>query len=204
LLDERPHPNQREHIESLIRDISWGTGISSDLLWNISNLGGANTRYVMADAQVYVQTEQQDLVDTWLNRDWVYHCAKEMKAGRLRACEDPEWWKHGWVTPERVTVDFGRDGRVILDKWKSMLLSTERIFSMAGQDAREEMSTEIELVKWFKDKLSKSGLSMADFSAFRSGSVALPVPMDPASEPEPAAADQTSVENKNKPAVIEE
>ena len=188
LLDTRPHPNTMEFIDYLIRDISWGTGISSDLLWNIYKLGGANTRFVMADAQTYVQTEQQDLVDTWLARDWVYHCAKEMKAGRLPRCSDPSWWLHNWVTPERITVDFGRDGQVILKKWASMLLSTERVFQMAGQDAREELSKEMDLTVWIKEEMAARKLTPVDFQIFRNSNITQMLAQNPPPDPETTPA----------------
>lgn len=172
LLDQRPSQNTMEYLEHMIRDASAGTGVSPDLLWNIYKLGGATVRYVMAEAQVYVQDGQQDLVDSWLNRDWTYHCAKEMKAGRLRKCNDPEWWKHGWVTPERVTVDFGRDGKMHLERWKSMLLTTGRLFGMSGQDAREELNGELELIKWFKKRMEFHGLTTEDLKLLRGGTAA--------------------------------
>lgn len=180
LLDARPHPNSREFVEDMIRDISWGTGLSSDLLWNIYKLGGANVRYVLADAQVFVGVEQQDLVDTWLAGDWVYHCALEMKAGRLRRCQDPEWWLHGWVPPERVTVDFGRDGRILLEMHKSGLITTERLFAMRGQDAREESSKDLDYVQWYKQEMERRGLTWEDLRNIRGtgSSAGMPVEID--------------------------
>jgi capsid protein len=162
LLDQRPHPNVRDFAEDFIRDISWGTGISSDLLWNIYKLGGANVRYIMADAQVFISTEQQNLIDNWLAPDWVYHCACEMKAGRLRPCLDPEWWTHFWVPPARVTVDFGRDGKIYLEMHRAGLLSAERFLSMEGKDAREETTKHLDFVAWRNGELEARGLTLAD------------------------------------------
>ncbi len=170
LLDERPHQNSREFVdESLIRDISWASGISSDLLWNIYKLGGANVRYVMADAQVFVSTEQQRLVDIWLTSDWIYTIAKEMKAGRLRRCKDPQWWKHGWVPPARITVDFGRDGAMFLRWFQAGLITSGRLYSLGGLDAREELGKELDLVFWHKGKMASYDppLSWDDIKNFR-------------------------------------
>ncbi len=167
LLDLRPHPNSREFVEDLIRDICAGCGaISSDLLWNIYKLGGANVRYVLADAQVWISTEQQNLVDTWLAPDWVFTIACEMAAGRLRPCQDPDWTAHGWVPPPRVTVDFGRDGRILLDFHKYGLITTSRMYKLNGQIARDEITDELELVKYRKDEMSRLGLVPLDLQLY--------------------------------------
>ena len=161
--DSRLHPNSKEFIEtSLIRDLSWGCGLSADLLWSIDRIGGAPMRYVLADARAWVETEQQEFVDTFLARDWVYTIAKEMKAGRLRKCTDPRWWQHAWVPPASITVDFGRDGKIYLEQHRTGLLSTERIYGMAGQDAKEEISKEMDLAEWRKGELTRRGLELTD------------------------------------------
>lgn len=75
LTDGRPHPNTLGFVDYLLRDIAWGTGFSVDLLWNIAALGGANTRFVMADAQGRIDEEQQWLVDNYCMRVWIYTIA---------------------------------------------------------------------------------------------------------------------------------
>lgn len=140
LLDERPHPNSREFLEDLNRDISWGIGISPDVLWNIAKLGGASVRYVLADAQVWIEAQQQLLVDQFLHRWWVYFISKEIKAGRLRECEDTEWyWKVGWQPPAKLTVDVGRDGKLSIDLHRAGMLTLQRWYGAQGLDHEEEL-----------------------------------------------------------------
>lgn len=167
LLDQRPSENSREFIWSMIQDIAWATGLSADLLWSIYKLGGANVRYVMADAQVFISIEQQNLVDSWLSQDWVYTIAKEMKAGRLRPCADPDWWKHGWVPPARITVDFGRDGNMYLRWYQAGLITCARLFAMQGQDAREEIGKDLDLIAWNKQQMALKGVTWEDVRNFR-------------------------------------
>lgn len=140
LLDERPHPNSREFLEDLNRDIAWGVGLSPDVLWNIAKLGGASVRYVLADAQVWIEAQQQLLVDQFLHRFWVYFCAKEMKAGRLPQCKDPEWyWKVGFTPPAKLTVDIGRDGKLSIDLHRAGMLTLKRWFGSQGIDYEDEL-----------------------------------------------------------------
>lgn len=163
LLDQRPHPNSVEFVEnSLIRDICWGLGLSDALGWNIAKFGGAGVRYVLADAQAWVTSEQANFVDTWLARDWAFTIAKEMKAGRLRRCQDPAWYRHSWVPPEQITCDFGRDGRIYLEQHRTGLISTERLYNLKGQDAKEEVSREMDFALWRKGEMEKRGLSLTD------------------------------------------
>ena len=139
LLDQRPHPNSREFLEDLNRDIAWGIGISPDVLWNIAKLGGASVRYVLADAQVWIEAQQQLLVDQFLSRFVVYFVAKEIAAGRLRQPADPDWyWKFGWQPPQKLTVDVGRDGKLSIDLHQAGLLTLKRWFGSQGFDSTEE------------------------------------------------------------------
>lgn len=169
LLDQRPHANQKDFLSELIRDVAWGTGMSSDLLWNIANLGGANTRFVLADAQTFVEVEQDTLVYGWLTRDWVQEIADGLVSGALPPCEDPEWWQHGWVPPARQTVDFGRDGRIYLEEYSRGLITTERYFSLKGQDAREEFIAECDFAEFRREEMARRGLSDADLAYQRGG-----------------------------------
>ena len=143
LLDQRPHPNTLEFLEWLNRDIAWGLGISSDILWNIAKLGGATARYVMADAQQFLQVQQQLLVDQFLTRFWVYFCAKEMKAGRLPKCQDPEWWMVGWTPPAKLTVDIGREGRLSVELHQAGMLTLRRWYDQQGLVLEHELREDV-------------------------------------------------------------
>ncbi len=139
LLDQRPHPNQLEFLEHLVRDIAWGIGCSPDILWNIAKLGGATARYVMADAQqVLIEPMQELLADQFCSRFWVYYVAKEMKAGRLMPCQDPEWWQHGWQPQQKLTVDITRDGKLYVDMHKSGMITLKRYHAALGQNWQQE------------------------------------------------------------------
>lgn len=144
LLDARPHPNSLEFLEWLNRDIAWGLGISSDILWNIAKLGGASVRYVLADAQIFIQAQQQLLVDQFLARFWIYFCAKEMAAGRLRKCLDPEWWASGWTPPARLTVDIGRDGKLSVELHQAGMLTLRRWYDQLGLVLEHELREDVE------------------------------------------------------------
>jgi len=132
LLDERPHPNTLGFLQELVRDISLGVDLSPEVLYNIVALGGSNVRYVMQDAQSFVESEQQILVDSDLGLEYIYFIADELASWRLPPCADPEWWKHDWITPARMTVDVGRDGKLYLAQLRSGALTFRRFFGWQG------------------------------------------------------------------------
>jgi capsid protein len=162
-----PHPNQLGLLDYLIRDIAWGCGVAPDLLWNIAALGGANTRFVLADAQSWIEKEQEKLIRLFLQRAWLYTIAKGMKAGTLRPCKDPEWWKVGWIPPPRLTVDFGRDGRLYIEQNRSAMLSLKTIYGWQGQNWQPQLDQILDEVAYFKAGLAKRKLAWDDWQQWR-------------------------------------
>ena len=162
-----PHPNQLTLLEFLIRDIAWGVGVSPELLWNIAALGGANTRFVLADAQGWIEEQQADLVRLYCQRVWVYFIAKSMKAGRLPKCQDAEWWNCNWITPPRLTVDFGREGQLQLDQLKMGVITYSRLLGWQGQDFETHTDKWLDELAYVKNGLTERGLSWTDLAQWR-------------------------------------
>lgn len=152
-----PHPNNLNLLDYLIRDVAWGAGVSPEVIWNIAALGGANTRFVLADAQGFIEQGQQRLVDTKLSREWIYIIALELKAGRLRPCRDPEWWKHAFIPPPRLTVDFGRDGKMHLEQIKAGALTFKRYFGWQGLDSTSEINTWLDEMEMIRRGCTENG-----------------------------------------------
>ena len=144
LLDQRPHPNTREFLEDLNRDIAAGIDMPVETLWNLAKLGGASVRYVLGDAQKTIERLQQLLVDQFLTRFWVFFVSREMAAGRLRPCQDPNWYVVGWQPPAKLTVDIGRDGKLSIDLHKAGMLTLARWFGSQGLDWKPEVDQAVE------------------------------------------------------------
>lgn len=167
LLDERPHPNSTGFLAELTRDIAWGAGMSPELLWDIAALGGANTRFVLADAQGYIDQEQELLAKVSVKRDWNITIAKEIKYAGLREPRDasgrtaPGSWlgRVSIIPPKRLTVDYGRDGKLMLEQLRVGALGHERWFEMQGQDAREETLKELKFLAWRRDQALRLGFT---------------------------------------------
>lgn len=148
-----PHPNQLQLLEHLIREASWGLpwgGMSPELLWNITALGGAGTRFVMGDAQSFIEAGQQALVDDKCQPDVEFILACGMQTGRVPRCKDPQWWKSRWITPPRITVDFGRDGKLYLDQIARGALTFSRFHGWSGYDAYPEIDRWLDEMAYWK------------------------------------------------------
>jgi hypothetical protein len=164
-----PHPNQLGLLDYLIRDIAWGCGVSPDLLWNIAALGGANTRFVLADAQSWIEKEQEKLIRLYCQRVWLYTIAKGMKSRQLRACKDPQWWRVGWIPPPRLTVDFGRDGKLYIEQNRSAMLTLKTIYGWQGQDWKPQVDQWLDEIAYIKAGLTagKRSLTWDDVQQYR-------------------------------------
>ncbi|HSV73474.1 MAG TPA: phage portal protein [Chthonomonadales bacterium] len=158
LLDERPHPNSVEFLKSLARDICWGTDMSPEVLWDIAALGGANTRFVMADAQSFIDLEQQNLADSYVCRYYIFDTALEIAAGRIRRPRDPQWWKHAVIPPARWTVDRGKDGKLYLEQVRSGALTFRRMFGWDGLESQSELGEWLDEMKFIGDEAAARGL----------------------------------------------
>lgn len=162
-----PHPNNLSLIEFLIRDIAWGVGLSPEIIWNIAALGGANTRFVLADAQGWIEEQQAELVRLYCSRVWVYTIAKAMKNGRLPKCSDPEWWVHKWIRPPRLTVDFGRDGKLHLEMLKMGAINYSRLLGWQGEDFETHTDKFLDEIAYFKTGLDRRKLTWDDLQQWR-------------------------------------
>ena len=180
-----PHPNNLSLIEFLIRDIAWGVGLSPEILWNIAALGGANTRFVLADAQGWIEEQQAKLVRLYNSRVWIYTIAKGIKNGRLPMCADVEWWKHVWIPPPRLTVDFGRDGKLHLEQLKMGVITYSRLLGWQGQDFEHHTNRWLDEIAFIRDGMQQRGLSWDDMQQWRNAV---------GFRPDTAAADPTTAD----------
>jgi lambda family phage portal protein len=178
--NEHPGSNFQSFIDFLARDISWGIGLSPEMLWSVAGIGGANTRYVLADAQVFFSELQEWLINQFCRRFWKYWVWSEIQAGRLPLRED--WWRVDFIPPARATVDFGRDTKALLEIVRTGAMSTRRFAEMHGLDEEAEEDAAIAAAVRRKTKCQAAGLAVTDVFPPAPGS---PAPMQPATNPDP-------------------
>jgi len=163
---ESDHPNEnvREHLETLVRDWAWAMGYAPELLWNITQLGGANTRFVMADAQSQIDVEQQDMVEQFLGPWYIAWVRDMIEAGEIE--EDPDWMLHSWLLPKRLTVDFGRDGKLHIEQAKRGMITMKALYGFVGDEWQAEIDQYLDERQYIKDGLTANGRNLTWAEAF--------------------------------------
>jgi hypothetical protein len=184
--------------------MSWGFGLSPEVLWFTGKINGTSNRFLLGDAAQWVDEKRQLIVDLFLHRFWVYHMACEMVAGRLRPCQDPEWWKHGWIGQPRLTVDRGRDGKLNIEMRRSGMFTLRRHYAeQFAEDWRPNIDDWSEEIAYQVDSLTKRGftrpeaITLLGMSSGSMPSAALENPADPLVNPgsQEQAADPDETEN---------
>jgi hypothetical protein len=143
-----------------VRDVAWALGYSPELLWNITQLGGANTRFIMADAQSQIEMEQQDLVEQFLGPWYIAWVRDMIEAGEI---EDVEGWElHSWLLPKRLTVDFGRDGKLHIEQYKRGHITLKALAGFVGDEWEVEIDQYLDERQYIKEGLVARGLTYAE------------------------------------------
>lgn len=155
---DRPGDAWQKMMDRLLRNAMAGINWPMELAWDLSALGGANTRGVVGMAMRAV-ADRQDLLRPFAKRAVGYACAKAIKMGRLPASAD--WWRWDFTMPARLTVDFGRDAKAELDQY---LYGTKNL-----SDLCEERGEDVE---------SFIARRQADFAMLQEAGLPLPQPSD--------------------------
>jgi hypothetical protein len=137
--DARPHPNQVALIEYLIRDICFGVGVAPDILWNISQLGGANSRIANADLDRWISCRLLRL-KAWLKRFRAIWISHEIDAGRLpEPAGSAKYWKATFLPQASLTADKGKVGRLNIELVKNRMRSLQTHFAEEGMNWEREL-----------------------------------------------------------------
>lgn len=191
--DDRPHPNQENFKDSLIRDISWGVGLSPSILWNIASMTSAGVRFTMAEAQRWIYRQHERLED-WCRRVWVYHIAKELKAGRLPSCSDEKWWKVDFIGEPDMTIDRGREGKLQMDLLGHGMNTLADYYGSSGWHWKNRVKQRVVEVAEAKKLCAESGVEYHEvFPMLASkGAAGAPDEEDDTEEPEPEDDQETA------------
>lgn len=159
LHDARPHPNQREFLEDLVRDIAWGVGVAPEVLWQLAGQTGPNTRYLMAELGRWIEQEQMRL-RAICQRFWVFFIAKEMNAGRLDYPSDENWWRCEWVPQGDLTIDRGREGRLELEQLRMGATNFDEVWKKSGGDFQTGFDRQLDALATAKEKAAARGFQL--------------------------------------------
>lgn len=189
LHDARPHPNVSTHLDAMVRDIALGTGFFPEVLWNVAELKGANTRFVMADTQGGIEEYQELLVEHYCGPLYLAWIADAIAQGDLPY--HPEWYQHGWLTPGRLTVDFGRDGKLHIEQYRQGLITLKSLYGYRGEEWKRQIVQYLNERAFMKSEAVRKGLTLQEafpnFFGTNVGTQPAAESMDP---PEPVEPDE--------------
>lgn len=157
---DHPDANVREHDKNLVRDIAWGMKFSPEVLWNVTELGGANTRFIMADTQSQIDVEQQELVEQFLGPYFLAWQRDMIEAGEIEDADD--WELHTWLLPKRLTVDFGRDGRLYIEQYKRGQITMKSLYGFMGDEWQIEIDQYLDERQYIKEGIKARNMTWAE------------------------------------------
>ena len=156
-----PNTNFQSFLDYLMRDIAWGMGLSPEILWNITDAGGANTRYLLEDANIFFRECQVMLREQFCRPFWTFWVWNEIESGRLPYPGD-DWWRVDFIPPKPPSVDLGREGKLYLSLVQAGLMSRKRYFNMLGLDEETETDDMIAAAVRTKARCEAAGISVAE------------------------------------------
>ena len=175
LTSTRPSAVFTGFLDWLVRDIAWGFGLPMEYVWKIAELGGANTRFVIDEAQIFFDWVGTLIIDDWSSKVRKRMVGAAINAGMLPACDDPEWpLKVHWQRPARGSVDRGREAQSDIALLEKGLLSHADYHARFGEDGESKMIDRIREVAKQKKKVAEisasEGVEMEWDEIFNSGS----------------------------------
>lgn len=136
---QSPHPNVADYLREMVRDICQACKIPPEIGWDIIEAGGANMRFIQASLAQWIEIEQDDLCDNDLGPHYVAWLYDMIVAGEVE--EIAGWERHVWIAPARLTVDFGRDGKLFIEELKRGIRSMQSMYGMRGEIAEVGIDT---------------------------------------------------------------
>lgn len=136
---QSPHPNVADYLREMVRDICHACKIPPEIAWDIIDAGGANMRFIQASLAQWIEIEQDDLIDNDLGPHYVAWLYDMIVAGEVEEVDG--WEQHVWIAPARLTVDFGRDGKLYIEELKRGLRSMQSMYGLRGEIAEVGIDT---------------------------------------------------------------
>lgn len=173
--NEIPGPAFEPLMRDYTSDIARAIGVPPEALMLLVGLAGTETRALLEVAQNFLDRIQQMVIDQFCFPAWKYWVWQEVQAGRL-PYPGNDWWRVEWVTPRKITVDNGRDGRLYAQLLDSGYLSWERYCNMHGLDSEAEEDDIIEAFVRRKAKCEALGLDVSQVFPNQKTPTSIPAP----------------------------
>jgi lambda family phage portal protein len=185
---DRPNNNLGTYVEFLIREIAYSVGVSPEIIWSMTGLGGTASRAALQDADVFFGSVRLIVEQQFCVRFWRYAIWNFIKTGQL-PYPGEDWFRVSFVPPQKVSVDFGRDSRALLELVRAGLLSPRAYFNALGQDVDEQTDDIIRGMAKRKKRVeeiaAEEGVELEYEEVFPPAPGSAPSAPEPAEPPDP-------------------
>jgi capsid protein len=135
---DRPNLNLTQFVDYLTREIAYSVGVSPEVIWSMSGLNGTATRSALQDADTFFAGVRLIIEQQFCARFWRYAIWQFIKSGKL-PYPGNDWFRVSFVNPPKVSIDFGRDSKSMLDLVRAGLLSRRKYHNSLGEDSETQM-----------------------------------------------------------------
>lgn len=208
--NDRPGPNLQEFMDQILRAAAAGLGLPYEYLWK-ADLSGPSQRFVLAQAQRRFDEVAQAMTTQLVSRVRLWALAKAIKRGDLTPPRGMDrWWQAVYHTPQRTTIDAGRDSAADREDLKLGLTTMAHIYASRGEDWQEAVDQKITEAVYIRRKAEEAGLLASDVQFIPNQPAAITPPSaTPADEvpvqtPAPELADATITATMTAPVQITE
>jgi capsid protein len=160
--NDRPGPNLQDFMDQILRAAAAGLGLPYEYLWK-ADLSGPSQRFVLAQAQRRFDEVAQALTTQMISRVRLWALAKAIKRGDLTPPRGMDrWWTAVYHTPQRTTIDAGRDSAAEREDLKLGLTTMASIYASRGEDWQEAVDQKISEAVYIREKAAAAGLAVSD------------------------------------------
>lgn len=162
LKDERPSQNIMDHMDQYLRAAAAGLGLPYEYMWK-ADLSGPSQRFVLAQAQRRFDEVAQAIITQMITRVRLWALAKAIKRGDLTPPKGmTKWWNAVYHTPQRTTIDAGRDSAADREDLKLGIRTLADISAERGDDWQEIVDQKIAEQVYIKNKCLEAGIPVSD------------------------------------------
>jgi capsid protein len=191
LTSERPSVNLIEYLEWLMRDCSVSTGLPIEMVWNLSELGGVNSRICLADIQFFFDLIQHKVAKAFCQRVYVWWLSIKMNDGDIPECQDPRWWPCHWQGPSKLSIDRNQVASDIAAV-DAGLNTLQDYYSARGANWKPKTKQRIAEVKYRMAECAAAGVPYLTVFPAKPGAMPMDSPEDFSGAQAPPAAQKAA------------
>lgn len=183
--DDRPSPNLTEFMDQFLRAVASGLGLPYEYLWK-ADLSGPSQRFVLAQAQRRFDEIAQAVITQMVSRVRLWALAKAIKRGDLTPPRGMDrWWQAVYHTPQRTTIDAGRDSAADREDFKLGIRTLADIAAERGDDWQEIVDQRVAEQVYIRQKATEAGVDLGEIqnTGQKQAPAVTPPSAPPADEP---------------------